>query len=58
MSLRTERLREGTGTRLDYLVNRDGKKIEGPFGKKLVLQKSRNSCSANSGGVGAHGHLT
>ena len=25
---------EGTGTRPDYLVNRDDKKIEGPFGEK------------------------
>jgi len=32
-------------------------KIEGQFGK-MFSQKSRNSCSANGGGVGAHGHLT
>jgi len=38
-------------------VNCDDKKIDGPFGEKNS-QKSRNSCLANGGGAGAHGHLT
>ena len=29
---------EGTGTRQDYLVNRDDKKIEGPFGEKICTK--------------------
>jgi len=33
------------------------KKNEGPHLKKIV-RKSRNSCTLNSGGVGAHGQLT
>ena len=48
---------EGTGTRPDYLVKRVLTKNEGPHPKKIV-QKSRNSCRVNSGGVGAHGQLT
>jgi len=48
---------EGTGTRPDYLMKRDDKKIGGHSGKNNS-QKSRNSCLANGGGVGAHRHLT
>ena len=48
---------EGTGTRPDYLVNRDDKKLRGRS-EKTNSQKLRNSCSANGGDVGAHGHLT
>jgi len=33
------------------------KKLRGHSGEK-ISQKSRNSCLANGGGVGAHGHLT
>jgi len=42
---------EGTGTRPDYLVNRDAKKLRGHSEKKIA-QKSRNSCAVNdrSGG--------
>jgi len=48
---------EGTGTRPDYLMNRDDKKkLRGHSGKKTA-QKSRNSCRVNGGGVGAHGQL-
>ena len=32
-------------------------KKEGPYPKKIA-QKSRNSCTENSEGVGAHGQLT
>jgi len=48
---------EGTGTCPDYLVNRVLTKNEGPHPKTFV-RKSRNSCTVNSGGVGAHGQLT
>jgi len=34
MSFRGNHGMEGTGTRPDYLVNRDDKKIEGPFGER------------------------
>jgi len=34
---------EGTGTRPDYLVNRDEKKFRGRSGKQIA-RKSRNSC--------------
>jgi len=50
---------EGTGTRLDYLVNRADKKIEGPLGKKIA-RKSRNSRRVRGGGmpVGTEGMVT
>jgi len=48
---------EDTRTRPDNLANRVLTKNEGPHPKKIV-RKSRNSCSVNSGNVGAHGHLT
>jgi len=31
-------LGEGTGTRPDYLVNRDDKKIEGPFVERIFTK--------------------
>ena len=42
---------EGTWTRPDYLVNRDDKKIEGPFGGKNCTE-SRNSWCVNGWGCG------
>ena len=44
---------EGTGTWSDYLVNSVLTKMRGH-----IVQKSRNSCRVNSGGVGEHGQLT
>ena len=45
---------EGNGTRTDYVVNHDGKKLRSRSGN-FFLRKSRNS---STGGVGAHGKLT
>ena len=42
---------EGTGTRPDYLVNRDDQKNERPFGEKIA-QKSKNSCRMKSRSCG------
>ena len=42
---------DGTGTRPDYLVNRDDKKMRGSSGKKIAL-KSRNNCTVNSRSCG------
>ena len=43
--------------RLLYLANRVGKKNEGQVGKKIA-RKSKNSCSARGGEVGAEGMMT
>jgi len=40
------RAMEGTGTRPDYLVNHDWKKLRGRSGQKIA-HKSRNSCAVN-----------
>jgi len=49
-------LGEGTGTRPDYLVNRDNKKWRGNSGKTIAL-KSRNSCRLNSRSCGSIGRV-
>jgi len=45
---------ESTGTRPDYLVNRDDKKLSGHTGKKIAW-KSRNSCRVNGRSCGCIG---
>jgi len=45
---------EGTGTRPDYLVNRDDQKMRGHSGKKIA-RKSRNSSRLNSRSSGCTG---
>jgi hypothetical protein len=50
-------LKEGTGTRPDYLRIVLTNKIEGPLLKKIA-RKSRNGRRVNGGCVGAHGQLT
>jgi len=45
---------EDTGTWSDYLVNREYKKNEGPFGEKTAL-KSRSSCRVNGRSCGCMG---
>ena len=47
---------EGTGTRPDYLVNHEEKKLRARSGKKIA-QKSRNSCIVNGQGCGCIGTL-
>ena len=49
-----EGLGRGYGTRPDYLVNRDDRKNEGPFGGKIA-RKSRNGCRVNGRGCGCTG---
>ena len=45
---------EGSGTRPDYLVNHDGKKLKDSSGKKNA-QKPRNSCKMNGRSCGCIG---
>jgi len=45
---------EGTGTRPDYLVNRDDKKMRGHSGGKIA-RTSRNNCRVNSRSCGCIG---
>ena len=46
----------GTRTRLECLVNHDGKKLRDRSGKK-VSQKSRNSCAVNDQSCGCKGTI-
>ena len=52
--VKSGRRKEGTGTRPDYFVNYDGKKVRGRSVEKIA-QKSRKSCAVNDQGCGCIG---